>query len=1107
MTQLTGPNALSTAWKYDEFGRKVLEKRADGNGSTWAYRYCSNMVVNGVAGTDSCPTIAGVAGAYSVTATPVKAPIDLSAGTTGAANGPYGKTYYDPLGRIIRTETQGWDGSAIRLVYQDTEYNSLGRVVRSSEPYFAGASSIKWVLTSYDWIGRAYTVTQPNGGSATSSYQGLTISVTDALGHVTTQTRNADDRLVSITDPNGKVLSKSYDAYGNLLSTSDSAGNLTQISYDTRGRKFQMIDPDMGTWTYAYNALGELVKQTDAKGQVTQMSYDLLGRLTAKTQPSLNTNWYYDQYQNGTACTKGIGKLCEAKASNGYGRKHVYDSLGRASSTAVTVGATTYTSSVSYTSDGRTNTVTYPSGVLSLQNVYANSLGFLQKVVNAASPSSVHWTLTGADAEGHITGQTFGNNNAPNVSTSSSSVYDAKGLRQTVAGVGNALQNVSYDYDLSGSLTTRNDAITGVNASYTYDALNRIQTETRQGGGVTTAQTVTWVYDDLGIGNIKSRSDVGSYAYNAGGAGSVRPHAVASIAGTVNGQANPAYAYDANGNLSSVKIGAATLRSVTWNSYDKADSISQTVAGVTNKLDFLYDSEGDRVREVFSKNGTVQRTTVYLNGGGLFYEEETIGGVTSKKHYINAAGGTVGVLTYAGTAWTPHQYWLKDHLGSPMVIVGSNGAVIERLAYEPFGKRRNSNGTTDVNGTLTAASTRRGFTGHEHDDEVGLVNMNGRVFDEAIGRFLSADPTIQSPTYMQSYNRYAYAWNSPLNGTDPSGYGFWREVMRLNDQAVVFSIGVMGADPIGGYGMWKALNSKWGYEIKGIAVAVGCSFITWGWGAVACVGAGTAIVAKGYGASNSEALKAGAIAAATAYAMTEVGSATQGDKLADGTRAGMSNLQKVANVAGHAAVGCASASASGGSCRSGALAGGFSAAATNFGPTELVKTNIVVGVAYNAVVGGIGSELGGGKFANGAVTGSFGYLFNRWRHGEWVPDEDCSCHRVGNAIKNFVSDFFNAPSDIIDSVSNSETIARPDYPPQSGGRSGERVKDATGPPNSAIPTTGESVWITDGNGNVVVDVTPGRAKPVTPGVGFGDKRSPTPTELDLWDRVKQPKKP
>ena len=139
------------------------------------------------------------------------------------------------------------------------------------------------------------------------------------------------------------------------------------------------------------------------------------------------------------------------------------------------------------------------------------------------------------------------------------------------------------------------------------------------------------------------------------------------------------------------------------------------------------------------------------------------------------------------------------------------------------------------------------------------------------------------------------------------------------------------------------------------------------------------------------------------------------------------------------------------------------------------------------------------------MSGRVEYLFNAWQHGEWVPNRDCGCNRIATGIVNLVSDFFNAPSKLIDWIFSTDVTPRPDYPPQSGGRSGERVKDATGPPNSAIPTTGQSVWVTDGNGNVVVDVTPERAKPVTPGVGFGEKRPPTQGERDLWDQVKNPK--
>lgn len=56
---------------------------------------------------------------------------------------------------------------------------------------------------------------------------------------------------------------------------------------------------------------------------------------------------------------------------------------------------------------------------------------------------------------------------------------------------------------------------------------------------------------------------------------------------------------------------------------------------------------------------------------------------------------------------------------------------------------------------------------------MGVVHMNGRIYDPLVGRFMSADPFIQAPSMLQSYNRYAYLMNNPLNLTDPSGYSWW----------------------------------------------------------------------------------------------------------------------------------------------------------------------------------------------------------------------------------------------------------------------------------------------------------------------------------------------
>jgi RHS repeat-associated protein len=64
----------------------------------------------------------------------------------------------------------------------------------------------------------------------------------------------------------------------------------------------------------------------------------------------------------------------------------------------------------------------------------------------------------------------------------------------------------------------------------------------------------------------------------------------------------------------------------------------------------------------------------------------------------------------------------------------------------------------------------RGFTGHEHLDMFGLINMNGRMYDPVIARFLSPDPFVQAPTFTQSFNRYSYVRNNPLSYIDPTGY-------------------------------------------------------------------------------------------------------------------------------------------------------------------------------------------------------------------------------------------------------------------------------------------------------------------------------------------------
>jgi RHS repeat-associated protein len=72
-------------------------------------------------------------------------------------------------------------------------------------------------------------------------------------------------------------------------------------------------------------------------------------------------------------------------------------------------------------------------------------------------------------------------------------------------------------------------------------------------------------------------------------------------------------------------------------------------------------------------------------------------------------------------------------------------------------------------GTTTGVKT--GFTGHEHDTELGLINMNGRLYDPMLHRFTAGDPFVADLFNGQGLNRYAYVKNNPMRLVDPSGFG------------------------------------------------------------------------------------------------------------------------------------------------------------------------------------------------------------------------------------------------------------------------------------------------------------------------------------------------
>ena len=114
-------------------------------------------------------------------------------------------------------------------------------------------------------------------------------------------------------------------------------------------------------------------------------------------------------------------------------------------------------------------------------------------------------------------------------------------------------------------------------------------------------------------------------------------------------------------------------------------------------------------------------------------------------------------------------YVYTDNQGSVIAMTDEGGTVKRKYAYDPWGARRNPTNWNEAD-NLSNLITNRGYTGHEHLDAFGIINMNGRIYDPLTAMFFSPDPFIQQPDNWVNYNRYSYCFGNPLIYTDPSGY-------------------------------------------------------------------------------------------------------------------------------------------------------------------------------------------------------------------------------------------------------------------------------------------------------------------------------------------------
>ncbi|MDZ4115331.1 MAG: RHS repeat-associated core domain-containing protein, partial [Xanthomonadaceae bacterium] len=318
----------------------------------------------------------------------------------------------------------------------------------------------------------------------------------------------------------------------------------------------------------------------------------------------------------------------------------------------------------------------------------------------------------------------------------------------SVTGVGHrfdgALQRgIDYRYDVYGNLTEQALDAGAVIESLHYDPLHRLTQTSRSGAA---SGTVSYGYD--AAGNFQYKSDFSSAATNAysysGGACGGGPNAVKSVQLKAGGSRS--YCYDGAGNLISDSTGMS-LR------YDASQRPTAMHRGVADSQ-FRYGPDGDKARQWGSSG---QR--IYVAG------VEDRPDTNETERYL----GDYGLIKQSASG-RKVQYLLRDRLGSVIGIADDAGTV-EWRGFDAFGAPRSgdwADKSPNILGPSTA--TAHGFTQHEHLDGLGLIHMNGRVYDYALGRFLGVDPFIQFPGNSQSLNPYSYIMNNPLAGTDPTGY-------------------------------------------------------------------------------------------------------------------------------------------------------------------------------------------------------------------------------------------------------------------------------------------------------------------------------------------------
>lgn len=638
-------------------------------------------------------------------------------------------------------------------------YDIMGRVKEQTNPTEVtqawqptGDDAAGWIKSyqDYDWQGRPRLTTNQDGSTRELSYSGCgcagddVVTARDERGRRRKLYKDTLGRLVKVEELNWNqsVYSTTTYTYNarDQLTQSSQEGQLRTFGYDNHGRLQTRTTPEQGTTTYAYNADDTVLSVTDARNAVSTFSYNQRKLVTGITFT----------VPGGVAATPNVT----------FG----YDAAGNRTSMSSSVSSVTYGYDTASRLTSESRTFAGLGGSFNLTYAY-NQMGLLKEITNHWN-HKVSYSYNLAGEMTGVSGQHYPTSGATN-NYASGMVYRAfGGLKQMNYANGRTLSN-SYNNRM---FLTQWSIPTVMRWSYAYNYFNEYT------GRAIYAQNLddptldrAWDYDHAGR---PTHFTSGSNARHYTGQGGTPLN---------DGPYSHGYSFDKWGNRTYFEGwggigGTGRIDNATFTNNQRNGFTYDAAGNVTNDLGqtFTYDAtgqqaaasysgytlqqtyDGDRLRVKKEENNN---TTYYLRstvlGGQIVSELNSSGAMT--RGFVYRGGELLAVQQNSQINWVH-----EDPVVKSKRVTNSAGAVVSTIELDPWGgdTSRNSN----------EAFQPRRFTSYTRDINLSDDAMHRR-YNRWHGRFDQPDPYDGSYdlTDPQSFNRYSYAQNDPVNFVDPSG--------------------------------------------------------------------------------------------------------------------------------------------------------------------------------------------------------------------------------------------------------------------------------------------------------------------------------------------------